>query len=73
MNGTLRPDELSELTGLKLPEGDFETVGGFIMHRLGRIPAEDDECTWEGWQFRVRRLVGNRIERVEVTEPGGSV
>lgn len=35
--GTLRPDELASRTGVKVPEGPYETMGGFMMNALGRI------------------------------------
>ena len=39
VDGVLREDELAELTGFRLPEGPYETLAGFLMARLGRIPA----------------------------------
>ncbi len=42
--GILRPDELLERTGIRVPEdGDYETVGGFVMAELGRLPDVGDE------------------------------
>jgi CBS domain containing-hemolysin-like protein len=66
--GSLRPDELLERTGLKVPEdGPFETVGGFIMSELGRLPAAGDEVEIESGTLRVERLDGRRIDRVRFT------
>jgi CBS domain containing-hemolysin-like protein len=73
--GSLRPDELLERTGLKVPEeGPFETVGGFIMSELGRLPVSGDEVEIESGTLRVERLDGRRIDRVRFTprpEEGG--
>ncbi|RWZ46410.1 HlyC/CorC family transporter [Labedella phragmitis] len=73
--GSLRPDELLERTGVKVPEeGPFETVGGFIMSELGRLPVSGDEVEIESGTLRVERLDGRRIDRVRFTprpEEGG--
>ena len=42
--GVLRPDELAEVTGLRVPaDGPYETLGGLLMSELGRIPSVGDE------------------------------
>ncbi|MGW3469578.1 transporter associated domain-containing protein, partial [Saccharopolyspora sp. NPDC000995] len=35
VSGRLRPDELAESTGFAMPDGDYETVAGFVLARLG--------------------------------------
>jgi len=68
--GLLRPDELLERTGVRVPEeGPYETVGGWIMSRLGRIPAIGDEVAGAEGTFRIERMDGRRIDRVRYT-PG---
>jgi CBS domain containing-hemolysin-like protein len=43
VSGLLRPDEVEDLTGVELPEGDdYDTLGGLVMRTLGRIPAKGD-------------------------------
>lgn len=73
--GMLRPDELLERTGVAVPEeGPYETVAGWIMSELGRLPAAGDELVWERGVFRIERLDGRRIDRVRYTprtEPAG--
>ena len=67
--GVLRPDELHEATGLRVPEdGPWETVGGLLMARLGRIPAEGDEVVEGRVRLVVERMDGRRVERVRVSE-----
>ena len=46
--------------------GDFETLGGFIMSRLERIPAVGDATDWEGLRFEVADMDGRRVDRVLV-------
>jgi CBS domain containing-hemolysin-like protein len=66
--GILRPDELLERTSITVPEdGPYETVGGWLMSELGRIPAVGDTVEIPGGVFRIERLDGRRIDRVRFT------
>lgn len=66
--GALRPDELIERAGVKVPEdGPYETVGGFLMSELGRIPVVGDTVEIDAGTFRVERMDGRRIDRVRFT------
>jgi CBS domain containing-hemolysin-like protein len=66
--GMLRPDELLERTGLRIPEeGPYETAAGFVMSELGRLPVVGDELGLESGTLRVERLDGRRIDRIRYT------
>jgi CBS domain containing-hemolysin-like protein len=66
--GILRPDELLERTGVVVPEeGPFETVAGWLMSELGRLPDVGDVVDAAGGTFRIERLDGRRIDRVRYT------
>ncbi|RPE74475.1 MULTISPECIES: hemolysin family protein [unclassified Frondihabitans] len=66
--GLLRPDELLERASVKVPEdGPYETVGGWVMSELGRLPAVGDAVDVEAGTFRVERLDGRRIDRIRFT------
>lgn len=75
--GILRPDELLERTGIAVPEqGPYETVAGWLMSELGRLPEVGDSVEIDAGVFRIERLDGRRIDRVRYTplpEPLGSV
>lgn len=65
--GMIRPDELREMA-IKVPDdGAYETVAGFIMTALGRIPAVGDEVQIEDGLLRVERVDGRRVDRVRFT------
>ena len=69
--GSLRPDELLSRADVIVPEdGPYETVGGFIMSELGRLPVVGDVITVEAGIFRVERLDGRRIDRLRFTPTG---
>jgi CBS domain containing-hemolysin-like protein len=66
--GLLRPDELEDRAGVKVPEdGPYETVGGFLMSTLGRLPIVGDEVPLPDGVFRVERLDGRRVDRIRWT------
>ena len=65
--GVLRPDEVRERTELVIPESHaYETVGGFIMARLGRVAVVGDEVVTDTVRLRVERTEGRRIDRVRI-------
>lgn len=66
--GILRPDEVLDRAGVHIPEdGPYETVAGFVMRELGRLPTIGDEVEVEGGSLRVERLDGRRIDRLRFT------
>jgi CBS domain containing-hemolysin-like protein len=66
--GILRPDELEDRAGVTVPEdGPYETVAGFVMNELGRLPVVGDEVPLEDGTLRVERLDGRRIDRLRYT------
>ena len=66
--GILRPDELLERTDVNVPEdGPYETVAGWMMSELGKLPIVGDTVTVNGGAFRVERMDGRRIDRVRYT------
>lgn len=69
-SGQTRPDELTEQTGLVVPEsGAYETLGGLVMQRLGRMPAVGDQVEVGGVLLRVEEMDGRRVERLSVRAP----
>jgi len=69
VDGVLREDELAELTGFRMPSGPYETLAGFLMARLGHIPAVGEAWRERGWEFTVVEVDRRRIEQVRVTRP----
>jgi CBS domain containing-hemolysin-like protein len=66
--GILRPDELAEQTGVSVPEdGLYETVAGYLVAELGRLPVVGDTVQAAGGTFAVLRLDGRRIDRIRFT------
>ena len=66
--GTLHGDEVEEASGFDMPEGDYETIAGFVLDQLGRIPVEGDEFVFDGWRLDVVSMDGLRIASVQISE-----
>ncbi|MDN5854147.1 MAG: hemolysin family protein [Actinomycetia bacterium] len=67
VDGLLNLDDFAEETGISLPDGPYETVAGYVISVLGRVPEIDDECEYEGQRLRVTELDGRRIARIHVS------
>jgi CBS domain containing-hemolysin-like protein len=64
-------DEVNELLHAELPEGDWDTIGGLLYHRLGHVPVEGESVAVGGWQLTAQRIQGRRIGRVRITPQDG--
>ena len=66
--GLMRPDQVRDGTGVPVPDGPaYETLGGFVMAGLGRIPAIGDEVSVPGAVLRVERMDGRRVDRIRLS------
>lgn len=59
-------DTLRDLFGYEVESEDFDTVGGFLIHQLGRLPSVGDEVTVGGLNLRVLSMSGRRIRRLRI-------
>jgi putative hemolysin len=67
LDGLLRRDEVEERTGIRLPEGRFETLAGFVQTQLGQVPVIGDAIEALGHRFTVLEMDGRRAARIRVT------
>lgn len=64
--GSLRLDEAADRLGIDLPPGEYETVAGFMMDRLGRIPKRNDVVEHDGWRLKVSSMHRRRVVQVSI-------
>ena len=67
LDGRLPVARLASLLGLTLPEedeGEYDTLGGFVLSRLRRLPSEGDHFSWAGWRFEVVDMDERRVDKV---------
>jgi putative hemolysin len=67
VDALVRVDEVNAELQLGLPEHEeYETVAGFLLWLLGRVPQQGEEVHWEGLRFQVLEMKGPKIERVSI-------
>jgi CBS domain containing-hemolysin-like protein len=64
VDGGMRIDEVNEEIGVELPEGDYETVAGFILHLLGHIPRQDERIMYKGLKLVISKMREKKIEEI---------
>ena len=69
--GAAHDDQVLDETGFSMPdeEGDYETLAGFMLSRLGHIPVVGETVTEDGWSFTVTEMADHRIAWVSVSPP----
>jgi putative hemolysin len=69
VDGLLNLDEFAEQTGVRLPEGPYETVAGYVLASLGHLPGDGETVEVAGRKLVVTEMDGRRIARVRVGKP----
>jgi CBS domain containing-hemolysin-like protein len=72
LSGLTLVEDVEEATGISLAGEGYDTLGGFIMARLGRVPRVGDRLEVGGREFRVMAMDGRRVERVFVMNKPGA-
>jgi len=78
VRGEVNIDEVNEMLGLDLPEGEeFETLAGFVFNRAGRLVEEGEEIEYDGITIRIEQVDNTRIMKARLTihdtEPAADV
>lgn len=72
LSGLALITDVEDATGAELSDDDYETVGGFLMAKLGRMPRTHDEIIVPGFRFRILGMDGRRVDRVLVVREKGT-
>lgn len=69
VQGLTRLDEVEGILEIKFPDEDFETLNGFLLYKLGRLPNphEEIEIVYEGYSFRVLEVQDKMIKQIKVS------
>ncbi|MEM1055304.1 MAG: hemolysin family protein [Bacteroidota bacterium] len=66
VHGRVEVDDLVAETEIELPEGDYETIAGYLLARLGTVPEEHEAFDLDGYRFTVLKATPSRIETVRI-------
>lgn len=71
VDGLMPVDDVERTLGIRgmSEEGDFNTIAGFVLHQLGRLPVAGEHFDWRGWRFEVVDLDGRRIDKILASPP----
>ena len=72
IDGGMRIEEVNEEMGVELPEGDYETVAGFVLHLLGHIPRQGEQLRYKGLKLVITKMRGLKIEEILLTKESGA-
>lgn len=67
VDGSTHVDDMNEEFGLDIPEGEYDTLAGYMLSRMGVIPVEGDSISIGEIGLEVKKLSGLRIDRVGIT------
>lgn len=67
--GSLHPDEVFDACGFTMPDGEYETLAGFVLDRLGHLPVAGEWVAHDGWELEVVELDRRRIDRILAVPP----
>jgi putative hemolysin len=65
-----RLDDLRRYLGIEFPDGDYETIGGYLIHELGRIPTVGAALRLQGWMIQVYDADERRVLEVALQNVG---
>ena len=69
VDGSLNTDELTDQLGIALPEGDYDTLAGFLLSEFGHIPVVGESAEYQGVVFTVSEMDDRRIVSVHMELP----
>ena len=69
VDGGMSIDEANEEMEIDLPEGDFDTVAGFVLDLLGHIPSEGEQFEYNNLKLEIMQMDNLKIETIKVTKP----
>ena len=64
IHGGTSIDDVNDLLEIRIPDEDWDTVGGFVFGTLGHVPHPGEHVEFEGWRFKVEQVDGRRVRRV---------
>ena len=67
--GKMPMEQFNNLMQTQMPEEEFDTIGGFVLHLFGKLPAKGEEVSFEGYNFLIENVSRARILKIRVSSP----
>ncbi|MCU1399429.1 MAG: hypothetical protein JWN62_2538, partial [Acidimicrobiales bacterium] len=67
VDGGMAIEDVNELLDIRMPDDDFETIGGFLFSTLEHVPEVGESVDFDGWRFRAHEVEGRRVRRLRVS------
>jgi Mg2+/Co2+ transporter CorC len=67
--GKMPMEQFNNLMQTQMPEEEFDTIGGFVLHLFGKLPAKGEEVSFEGYNFLIENVGRARILKIRVSSP----
>jgi CBS domain containing-hemolysin-like protein len=64
--GKMPIEQLNNILDAQLPEDEFDTVGGFVLHLFGKLPTKGEEINFKDYMFRIENVGKTRILKVRI-------
>ena len=73
MPGKLPLEQFNALMQAQLPEDEFDTIGGFVLHLFGNLPSKGEEFEYSGFTFHIESVGKSRITKIKVKRAAGQI
>ena len=68
VSGSMEIEKVNEEIGLKIPEGEFETIAGFVLDRFGKFPLKGESFFYNRHQFAVQESNNKKVQLIKITK-----
>ena len=69
--GKMPMEQFNNLMQTQMPQEEFDTIGGFVLHLFGKLPAKGEEVSYEGYNFLIENVGRARILKIRVSSQNG--
>lgn len=67
VDGGMAIEDINELLDVRIPDDDWETIGGFLFSTLEHVPDVGESVDFDGWRFRAHEVEGRRVRRLRIS------
>ena len=71
VSGKMPLEEFNSFMKTEIPQDEFDTIGGFVLHLFGKLPAKGEKVSYEGYSFLIESISRARILKIRISAPTG--